>query len=60
MPISCVASLNEEEIINQRITIVQSADYSFILKKVVGGVGGVGCRAGANKPCFKSQQGRDC
>ena len=55
MPISCVASLNEEEIINQPITIVQSADYSFILKKVVGGVGGVGCRAGANKPCFKSQ-----
>ena len=55
MPISCVASLNEEEIINQPITIVQSADYSFILKKVVGGVGGVCCRAGANKMCFKSQ-----
>ena len=52
---SRVSSLNEEEIVNQRITIVRSADYIFVLKEVLGGVGGSGCRAGANKPCFKSQ-----
>ena len=60
MQTSCVSSLNELEIIDQRIPIVQSADYIFILKEVLGGIGGVGCRAGANKPCFKSQRGRDC
>ena len=55
MQTSCVSSLNELEIIDQRIPIVQSADYIFILKEVLGGIGGVGRRAGANKPCFKSQ-----
>ena len=36
---SRVSSLNEEEIVNQRITIVRSADYIFVLKEVLGGVG---------------------
>ena len=57
---SCVSSVNEEDIVNQRITLMRSADYIFILKEVLGGIGGVGSRAGANKPCFKSQRGRDC
>ena len=51
----CVSSLNEEEIVNQRIPIVRSDDHISIFKEVLGGVGDVGCRAGANKPRFKSQ-----
>ena len=59
MQTSCVSSLNEEEIVYQLILIVRSADYMFIFKEVLGGVGGVAVLVQTSRVSSLNEEG-DC